>query len=71
MRDCSPDCYEVINSYKSGIQRLNCNLEGSYVRPNHLYSLRGALEANLMLVKVDHTVKNTPKRSKTTKNCQN
>ena len=65
------DCYEVIISLECGIQWLHGNLGHSYMRPKHLYRLREALEANLLLVKVDHMVKNTPKRQKMTKNCQN
>ena len=53
---------EVIISLECGIQWLHGNLGHSYMRPKHLCRLREALEANLLLVKVYHMVKNTPKR---------
>ena len=64
------DCYEVIISLECGIQWLHGNLGHSYMRPKHLYRLREALEANLLLVNVYHMVKipqNDQKVAKTVK----
>ena len=61
------DLKEVIISLECGIQWLHGNLGHSYMRPKHLYRSREALEANLLLVKVDHMVKSTPKRAKSGK----
>ena len=60
------DSYEVINIHKSGRYCPHCNLlvEGSYVRLKHSYRSRGALEANLLLVKVYHVLENTSKHVK-------
>ena len=65
------DLKEVIISLECGIQWLHGNLGHSYMRPKLVYRLREALEANLLLVKVYHMVKNTPKRPESGKNCQN
>ena len=41
------------------------------MRPKHLYRLREALEANLLLVNVYHVIKKHPKTTKKLQNCQN